>query len=43
MSSRIRTQSLQSAMLIMACLYAASALGYLLCWPRLAKDMVDRN
>ena len=40
---QVYSQSLQSAMLIMACLYGAAALGYLLSWPRLAKDMMDRN
>ena len=40
---QVYSQSLQSAMLIMACLYGAAALGHLLSWPRLAKDMMDRN
>ena len=40
---QVYSQSLQSAMVIMACLYAASALFFLLTWRRLGKDMVDRN
>lgn len=40
---QVYSQSLQSAMLIMASLYGAAALFFLLTWPRLAKDMVDRN
>ncbi len=39
----VYAQSLQSAMIIMAILYAASALFFLLTWRRLDKDMVDRN
>lgn len=39
----IYAQSLQSAMVIMALLYAASSLFFLLTWRRLDKDMVDRN
>ena len=39
----VYSQSLQSAMVIMAILYAASALFFLLTWRRLDKDMVDRN
>ncbi len=39
----VYAQSLQSAMIIMAILYAASALFFLLTWRRLGKDMVDRN
>lgn len=40
---QVYAQSLQSAMVIMACLYAASSLFFLLTWRRLGKDMVDRN
>lgn len=39
----VYSQSLQSAMVIMAALYAASSLFFLLTWRRLGKDMVDRN
>jgi hypothetical protein len=39
----VYAQSLQSAMIIMAILYAASSLFFLLTWRRLGKDMVDRN
>ena len=39
----VYAQSLQSAMIIMAVLYAASSLFFLLTWRRLDKDMVDRN
>ena len=39
----VYAQSLQSAMVIMAALYAASSLFFLLTWRRLDKDMVDRN
>ena len=39
----VYAQSLQSAMVIMALLYIASSLFFLLTWPRLQKDMVDRN
>lgn len=39
----VYAQSLQSAMVIMATLYAASSLFFLLTWRRLDKDMVDRN
>ena len=39
----VYAQSLQSAMVIMALLYVASSLFFLLTWPRLKKDMVDRN
>jgi MFS family permease len=39
----VYAQSLQSAMVIMALLYIASSLFFLLTWPRLKKDMVDRN
>ena len=39
----VYAQSLQSAMVIMALLYASSALFFLLTWRRLDKDMVDRN
>ena len=39
----VYAQSLQSAMVIMALLYFASSLFFLLTWPRLKKDMVDRN
>ena len=39
----VYSQSLQSAMVIMASLYAAGSLFFLLTWPRLDKDMVDRN
>jgi hypothetical protein len=40
---QVYAQSLQSAMVIMACLYAASSLFFLLTWRRLGKDMVDRS
>jgi hypothetical protein len=40
---QVYSQSLQSAMLITACLYGAASLCFLLTWPRLGKDMVDRN
>ena len=40
---QVYAQSLQTAMVIMACLYSASALFFLLTWRRLGKDMVDRN
>ena len=39
----VYSQSLQSAMVIMASLYAASSLFFLITWRRLDKDMVDRN
>ena len=39
----VYAQSLQSAMVIMAILYAASSLFFFLTWRRLGKDMVDRN
>lgn len=39
----VYAQSLQSAMVIMAVMYAASSLFFLLTWRRLDKDMVDRN
>jgi predicted MFS family arabinose efflux permease len=39
----VYAQSLQSAMVIVATLYAVSSLFFLLTWRRLAKDMVDRN
>ena len=39
----VYAQSLPSAMVIMALLYIASSLFFLLTWPRLEKDMVDRN
>jgi hypothetical protein len=40
---QVYAQSLQSAMLIMASLYGAAALFFLLTWPRLGRDMVDRD
>ena len=40
---QVYSQSLQTSMVIMACLYAASALCFLLTWTRLGKDMVDRE
>lgn len=40
---QVYAQSLQSAMVIMACLYAASSSFFLLTWRRLGRDMVDRN
>ena len=40
---QVYAQSLQTSMVIMACLYAASALCFLLTWTRLGKDMVDRE
>ncbi len=39
----VYSQSLQSAMIIMAVLYGLSSLFFLLTWRRLDKDMVDRN
>jgi len=39
----VYAQSLQSAILITASLYAVCSLFFLLTWPRLKKDMVDRN
>lgn len=39
----VYSQSLQSAMVIMAVLYGVSSLFFLLTWPRLKTDMVDRN
>lgn len=39
----VYAQSLQSAMVIMALLYATASLSFLLTWRRLDKDMVDRN
>ena len=39
----VYAQSLQSSMVIMAILYAASSLFFLLTWRRLGKDMVDRQ
>lgn len=39
----VYAQSLQSAMVIMAALYGASSIFFLLTWRRLDKDMVDRN
>ena len=39
----VYSQSLQSAMVIMALLYIASSLCFLLTWRRLDKDMVDRK
>ena len=39
----VYAQSLQSAMVIMAILYSAASLFFLLTWRRLGKDMVDRN
>jgi MFS family permease len=39
----VYAQSLQSAMVIMALLYAFSSLFFFLTWRRLDKDMVDRN
>ena len=41
--STVYAQSLQSAMVIMAVLYGASSLFFLLTWRRLGTDMVDRN
>ena len=40
---QVYAQSLQSAMLIMALLYAVCSLFFLLTWRRLAKDRVDGN
>lgn len=40
---QVYAQSLQSAMVIVALMYAASSLFFLLTWRRLGKDMVDRN
>ena len=39
----VYADSLRSAMLITASLYAACAFFFLLTWRRLDKDMVDRN
>ena len=39
----VYAQSLRSAMVIMATLYIACSLFFLLTWRRLGKDMVDRN
>ena len=39
----VYAQSLQTAMVIIASLYAVSSLFFLLTWRRLGKDMVDRN
>jgi len=39
----VYAQSLQSAMVIMAILYALGALFFFLTWRRLDKDMVDRH
>ncbi|MFK8020487.1 MAG: spinster family MFS transporter [Pseudomonadales bacterium] len=39
----VYAQSLQSAMVIIASLYALSSMFFLLTWRRLGKDMVDRN
>ena len=41
--SAVYAQSLQSAMVIMAILYAASSLFFLLTWRRLDRDMVARD
>ena len=40
---QVYAQSLQTSMVIMACLYVSSALCFLLTWRRLGKDMVDRQ
>jgi MFS family permease len=40
---QVYSQSLQTAMVLMACLYAAGAVFFLLCWRRLGRDMVDRG
>ena len=40
---QVYAQSLQTSMVIMAVLYIASSLFFLLTWRRLDKDMVDRN
>lgn len=40
---QVYAQSLQSAMVIVALMYAASSVFFLLTWRRLGKDMVDRN
>lgn len=40
---QVYAQSLQTSMVIMAMLYIASSLFFLLTWRRLDKDMVDRN
>ena len=39
----VYAQSLRSAMVIMATLYIACSLFFLLTWRRLGKDMIDRN
>jgi hypothetical protein len=39
----VYADSLRSAMLITASLYAACAFFFVLTWRRLDKDMVDRN
>lgn len=40
---QVYAQSLQNSMIIVAVMYLASALFFLLTWPRLSKDMVDRE
>lgn len=40
---QVYAQSLQTAMVIVALMYAASSLFFVLTWRRLGKDMVDRN
>jgi MFS family permease len=40
---QVYAQSLQTAMVIVAMMYAASSLFFVLTWRRLGKDMVDRN
>jgi MFS family permease len=40
---QVYAQSLQTALLIVSVMYAASALFFLLTWRRLGKDMVDRR
>ena len=40
---QVYAQSLQTAMVIMAMLYVAGSVFFLLTWRRLDKDMVDRN
>ena len=40
---QVYAQSLQTSMVIMAVLYTASSLFFVMTWRRLDKDMVDRN
>jgi hypothetical protein len=40
---QVYAQSLQTSMVIMACLYFGSALCFLLTWRRMGRDMMDRQ